>query len=80
MESIERDQRGKDDDHRFRHYLCSVQGICEGLTYIEIAKRYPEEFAARDQAKYYYRYPGGEVQWKRLEEVRERHCSDDRSF
>jgi broad specificity phosphatase PhoE len=28
---------------------------------MEIAARYPEEFAARDQAKYYYRYPGGEV-------------------
>lgn len=35
-------------------------GICEGLTYLEIAQRYPDEFAARDQAKYYYRYPGGE--------------------
>jgi broad specificity phosphatase PhoE len=35
-------------------------GICEGLTYREIAERYPEEFAARDQSKYYYRYPGGE--------------------
>jgi hypothetical protein len=28
---------------------------------VEIAKRHPEEFAARDQRKYYYRYPGGEV-------------------
>ncbi|CAF4268511.1 unnamed protein product [Rotaria magnacalcarata] len=36
-------------------------GICEGLTYVEIATRYPEEFSARDQAKYHYRYPGGEV-------------------
>ncbi|CAF3840962.1 unnamed protein product [Rotaria sordida] len=35
-------------------------GICEGLTYLEIAHRYPEEFAARDQTKYHYRYPGGE--------------------
>ncbi|CAM4893646.1 unnamed protein product [Rotaria socialis] len=35
-------------------------GICEGLTYVEIATRYPEEFSARDQAKYHYRYPGGE--------------------
>jgi hypothetical protein len=39
----------------------SIQGICEGLTYKEIAERYPEEFSARDQGKYYYRYPGGEV-------------------
>ncbi|CAF4725950.1 unnamed protein product [Rotaria sp. Silwood2] len=31
------------------------------LTYREIAERYPEEFAARDQSKYYYRYPGGEL-------------------
>jgi broad specificity phosphatase PhoE len=35
-------------------------GICEGLTYREIAERYPEEFSARDQSKFYYRYPGGE--------------------
>ncbi|CAF1007426.1 unnamed protein product [Rotaria sp. Silwood1] len=35
-------------------------GICEGLTYLEIAQRFPEEFASRDQKKYYYRYPGGE--------------------
>ncbi|CAF0773130.1 unnamed protein product, partial [Didymodactylos carnosus] len=35
-------------------------GICEGLTYLEIAERFPEEFALRDQSKYYYRYPGGE--------------------
>ncbi|CAF4218583.1 unnamed protein product [Rotaria sp. Silwood2] len=35
-------------------------GICEGLTYLEIAQRFPEEFAARDDAKYHYRYPGGE--------------------
>jgi broad specificity phosphatase PhoE len=41
--------------------LYLIKGICEGLTYLEIAKRFPEEFAARDQGKYYYRYPGGEV-------------------
>jgi len=35
-------------------------GICEGLSYLEIAQRFPDEFAARDQGKYYYRYPGGE--------------------
>ncbi|CAF0870983.1 unnamed protein product [Adineta steineri] len=35
-------------------------GICEGLTYVEIAERFPDEFAARDQSKFYYRYPGGE--------------------
>ena len=36
-------------------------GICEGLTYQEIAKEHPEEFALRDQNKYHYRYPNGEV-------------------
>ena len=42
-------------------WLSYLQGICEGLTYREIAERYPDEFAARDQSKFYYRYPGGEV-------------------
>lgn len=40
---------------------CLMQGICEGMTYLEIEQRYPEEFAMRDDDKYYYRYPGGEV-------------------
>ena len=31
------------------------------MTYSEIEQRYPEEFALRDQEKYLYRYPGGEV-------------------
>ncbi|KAL4226924.1 6-phosphofructo-2-kinase/fructose-2 [Mactra antiquata] len=35
-------------------------GICEGFTYEEIAEKYPEEFAKRDQDKYHYRYPTGE--------------------
>ncbi|XP_050685942.1 6-phosphofructo-2-kinase/fructose-2,6-bisphosphatase 1-like isoform X3 [Eriocheir sinensis] len=35
-------------------------GICEGLMYEEIQEQYPEEFAARDQNKYSYRYPRGE--------------------
>lgn len=38
-----------------------LQGVCEEMTYAEIEKRYPEEFALRDQEKYLYRYPGGEV-------------------
>ena len=38
-----------------------MQGICEGMTYEEIEQTYPEEFAMRDDDKYYYRYPGGEV-------------------
>ncbi|CEN61193.1 Putative Fructose-2,6-bisphosphatase, variant [Aspergillus calidoustus] len=35
-------------------------GVCDGLTYEEIAERYPEDFAARDEDKYNYRYRGGE--------------------
>jgi broad specificity phosphatase PhoE len=34
-----------------------VQGICEGLTYEEIAQRYPQQFDNRDMDKYHYRYP-----------------------
>ncbi|XP_074050286.1 6-phosphofructo-2-kinase/fructose-2,6-bisphosphatase 3 isoform X4 [Macrotis lagotis] len=35
-------------------------GVCEEMTYDEIKDTYPEEFALRDQDKYYYRYPSGE--------------------
>lgn len=35
-------------------------GVCDGLTYEEIAERYPVEFAARDHDKFHYRYPEGE--------------------
>ena len=35
-------------------------GVCDSLTYQEIADRYPEDFAARDEDKYNYRYRGGE--------------------
>ncbi|KAK2745683.1 Vacuolar morphogenesis protein 6 [Myotisia sp. PD_48] len=35
-------------------------GVCDGLTYEEIAERYPEDFKARDDDKYNYRYRGGE--------------------
>ncbi|KAK4690624.1 hypothetical protein P7C71_g6209, partial [Lecanoromycetidae sp. Uapishka_2] len=35
-------------------------GVCDGLTYAEIAERYPEDFKARDDDKYNYRYRGGE--------------------
>lgn len=37
------------------------QGVCEEMTYEEIREQHPEEFALRDQDKYYYRYPSGEV-------------------
>lgn len=40
-----------------------VQGVCEEMTYELIQKTFPEEFALRDQDKYHYRYPGGEVTW-----------------
>lgn len=36
-------------------------GICEEMTYEEIQEAYPEEFALRDQDKFHYRYPKGEV-------------------
>lgn len=35
-------------------------GVCEGLTYDEIASRYPRDFSARDDDKFRYRYRGGE--------------------
>lgn len=35
-------------------------GVCDGLTYAEIAQNYPEDFKARDDDKYNYRYLGGE--------------------
>ncbi|MCJ1467299.1 Fructose-2,6-bisphosphatase [Pseudocyphellaria aurata] len=35
-------------------------GVCDGLTYQEIADHYPEDFKARDDDKYNYRYRGGE--------------------
>ncbi len=35
-------------------------GMCDGLTYEEIEQRYPDDFRARDDDKYNYRYRGGE--------------------
>ncbi|RDW75776.1 fructose-2,6-bisphosphatase-like protein [Coleophoma crateriformis] len=35
-------------------------GVCDGLTYAEIEEQYPEDFKARDDDKYNYRYRGGE--------------------
>jgi hypothetical protein len=34
------------------------------MTYEEIQEHYPEEFALRDQDKYRYRYPKGEVKFE----------------
>lgn len=42
-------------------YIPIPQGVCEEMTYEEIQERYPYEFALRDQDKYRYRYPKGEV-------------------
>lgn len=39
----------------------SFQGVCEEMMYEEIQDHYPLEFALRDQDKYRYRYPKGEV-------------------
>lgn len=35
-------------------------GECDGMTYEEIEQRFPEDFKARDDNKYEYRYRGGE--------------------
>ncbi|AGW14019.1 bifunctional nucleoside/nucleotide kinase/histidine phosphatase family protein [Megalodesulfovibrio gigas] len=35
-------------------------GICEGMTYEEMRRTLPQEFAARSADKYQYTYPGGE--------------------
>jgi broad specificity phosphatase PhoE len=35
-------------------------GVCEGMTYSEIARKMPEEFDARASDKLHYRYPRGE--------------------
>lgn len=38
----------------------NLQGICEEMTYEEIQKKFPDDFRARDQNKFFYRYPRGE--------------------
>lgn len=44
------------------HLLLSFKkGVCEEMMYEEIQEHYPLEFALRDQDKYRYRYPKGEV-------------------
>ncbi len=35
-------------------------GVCDGMTYEEVEQQYPEDFKARDDNKYEYRYRGGE--------------------
>lgn len=41
--------------------LISLKGVCEEMMYEEIQDHHPLEFALRDQDKYRYRYPKGEV-------------------
>lgn len=41
--------------------LFFTKGVCEEMMYEEIQEHYPLEFALRDQDKYRYRYPKGEV-------------------
>jgi len=36
-------------------------GACDALTYEQMHEKFPDEFARRDQDKYHYRYPRGEV-------------------
>lgn len=45
----------------WNHLFYFLQGTCDNMTYEEIQEKYPEEFARRDQDKYHYRYPRGEV-------------------
>jgi broad specificity phosphatase PhoE len=43
------------------HHLDELfAGSCDGMTYQEIEKKYPEEFALRSKDKLAYRYPRGE--------------------
>ncbi|PWN24280.1 bifunctional 6-phosphofructo-2-kinase/fructose-2,6-bisphosphate 2-phosphatase [Microstroma glucosiphilum] len=35
-------------------------GVCDAMTYEEIEKYYPEDYASRDEDKFNYRYRGGE--------------------
>ncbi|OAD70117.1 hypothetical protein PHYBLDRAFT_134170 [Phycomyces blakesleeanus NRRL 1555(-)] len=49
------------DEYDVKHirFLNEINsGCCEGLTYEDIQKAYPEEFHARQANKLYYRYPG----------------------
>jgi len=44
----------------FRNLDEIYAGLCDGMTYEEIAKQYPEEATARKADKFEYRYPRGE--------------------
>jgi len=44
----------------FRNLDEIYAGLCDGMTYEEIADEFPEEAAARKREKFEYRYPRGE--------------------
>mgnify|MGYP001800515399 CR=1 FL=1 len=44
-----------------KRILVCIQGVCEEMTYEEIQDKYPDDFARRDEDKFHYRYPRGEV-------------------
>ena len=58
--------RGRSQEQMLRVF--SWQGVCEGMTYEEIQEKYPEDFARRDEDKFHYRYPRGEVRRSLLTE------------
>lgn len=43
-------------------HIC-IKGVCEEMMYEEIQEHFPLEFALRDQDKFRYRYPKGEVRF-----------------
>ena len=49
--------------------LSTLQGVCEEMMYEEIQHSFPMEFALRDQDKYRYRYPKGEVSGRHYRSV-----------
>jgi Skp family chaperone for outer membrane proteins len=54
-------------------------GNCDGLTYEEIAEKYPEEFSARAANKLKYRYPQGESYLVRKEGERKKERTNERT-
>ena len=48
-------------DHRIYRNLDELYaGICDGMTYEEIERIYPDDFRRRSEDKFGYRYPRGE--------------------
>ncbi|KAG9063789.1 hypothetical protein KI688_003901 [Linnemannia hyalina] len=57
-ETVERFDPKEYDIKHIRFLNEIYAGICEGLSYTQIEKEYPEEFEARRVSKLFYRYPG----------------------